>query len=138
MVNANGATTLAANGYTKIAYDTETFDVGSMYDSANKKFLPTTAGIYRIVAQNAINTPGSAVLYFINVYKNGSLYYTGTLWQESITSTYAHLIVDCLVSLNGSTDYIEIYIYNGHATLTYTTVTGTNAHFSANWVGPSS
>ena len=100
---------LAANGgsvanatFTKCLFDTELWDTNNNYTSS--KFTPTVEGYYQINAshQTSGNAPG-----FISIRKNGNEYKRG-FWT---TTNAANFTVSGLVYCNGSTDYVEIYIY---------------------------
>lgn len=102
-VNANQ--TIAATTYTKGNFDTELFDTDSCYDTTNKRFTPTTAGKYFVNATTDINATGTTE---VRLYKNGSvqasLFYKSQGAEEITNGGY-------LVDMNGSTDYLEIFIY---------------------------
>ena len=94
--------TLSSATTTKILYQTEEFDTNSNF--ASSTFTPTVAGYYQVSAAFEINTTlcnGS-----ISLYKNGSIYKrlfsVGVLAGDTFGGS-------CLVFLNGTTDYIEIY-----------------------------
>jgi len=98
-----------ANGvWTKIAYNTELFDTNSNYDNAtNYRFTPTVAGYYQINA--VLSTTANATgLAFIAIYKNGSAYCYGNTVPNS---NGGYITANSLINCNGSTDYIEIYVY---------------------------
>lgn len=98
-----------ANGvWTKIAYNTELFDTNSNYDNAtNYRFTPTVNGYYQINA-NIFTTANATGLAFIAIYKNGSVYVYGNVVPNS---NGGYITIHSLVNCNGSTDYIEIYVF---------------------------
>jgi hypothetical protein len=139
----NAQTTLAANALTKIKFDTKNFDVGTYYDAAtNYRYLPLVSGVYQVNAKVVMNLPTASTRYIISLEKNGSEFNRGT--DVTLPSTTAPtalcLQLNCFVQLNGSTDYIELFVYNLHASNTYTIDNGSSSssNFSAAWVGPSS
>lgn len=96
--------------YTKIQYNTEEFDTNSNFDSTtNYRFTPTVAGYYQLTAM--VNTAGSsgANESLIVIYKNGSAFKRG---QDTLSANYGKGAM-ALVYANGSTDYFEIYFYQG-------------------------
>ncbi len=120
--------TISAATTTKVAFNAETFDTNSNYDSTtNYRFTPTVAGYYKINAEVSFNTGSGS----INIFKNGSNYLTGTEVTYN-ASLGGHMPVSDIVYCNGSTDYIEIYVY----LTTGTTVSygETNTVFSASMV----
>jgi len=102
------STTANNSTWTKIACNIKEFDTNSCYDnSTNYRFTPTVAGYYQVnssVEFNAIS--GSEVT--IAIYKNGSAFKQGL---DIVATTMYQLSINALVYLNGSTDYIEIYVY---------------------------
>jgi len=93
----------------KINFDTEVFDTNNNFDISNGRFTPTVAGYYQInlsiSLQSLANTSGL-------LFKNGSHYLsfvtTGIAGISNTTAT-----TSCVVSMNGSTDYLEGYVYQG-------------------------
>lgn len=124
----------------KINVDSERFDIGSVFDSAvNYRFQPTIAGIYQMSAYFSTTDAISGILYAISIWKNGSLSLLGTIEALTAANTYKSFQVTGFVLLNGSTDYAEMYAYNGHGSSTLTLIGGANNNrFEGCWVGPAS
>jgi len=112
--------TPASGTYTKVVFGTEVYDTNNNF--ASSRFTPTIAGYYQLNASVAVsadtNITGCAILF----YKNGSG--DKSLPSQENTSLsgigYETLSASCLVYLNGSTDYMEVYAY--------VTGTGTNRY----------
>jgi hypothetical protein len=110
----NAIQSISNNTATKIAYNTSVFDTNSNYSTANARFTPTVAGYYQVncVVNAGLVLVTQLVLY---IYKNGAVYqnvvsdYNGG--AAIVTNSSRILNGSSLVYLNGSTDYIEIYIY---------------------------
>jgi hypothetical protein len=104
---------------TKVSFDTETFDVGSCYDTTNKRFTPNVAGYYFVSINVPSAGPGTytgTLAILVKLYKNGSnVEQLGNLFASS---SYPQLNVSKLIYLNGSTDYIEAYVYTTAGGLT--------------------
>ena len=96
--------------FTKLQLQTKVFDTASCFDnSTNYRFTPNVAGYYQINGQVSIG--GAALGYSqITIYKNGSEYSRGSVSPNN-TSVGAQSTVSNLVYLNGSTDYVELYVY---------------------------
>jgi hypothetical protein len=94
---------------TKIAFNSKEWDTANCYDpTTNYRFTPNVAGYYQISSAVGMNaTGGSTGLIFI--YKNGSAYRRGTQ-TSSAGSTY-DATVSSLIYFNGTTDYVEGYMY---------------------------
>lgn len=118
MAYAGAGTSIPNATYTKVLFDTESYDTNNNF--ASSRFTPTVAGFYQINcgASIAATITGIAEL---GVYKNGSVFIYGQTSQ--LTSNYAYLITGVMVYCNGSTDYIEAYLYQSSG-LTQTTNTG--------------
>lgn len=100
---ASANQSLTATTWTKLALDTEIFDVNNDFDTATYRFQPNVAGYYQINANASMNVAGRAIL---RVYKNGS----GHLFFGDIDSTFTRVLSGSAVTyLNGSTDYLELY-----------------------------
>ena len=94
--------------FTKIQFQTEQFDTSSAFDNAtNYRFTPLVAGYYQITL--SMQTVNSISIL-------GSLYFNGAAIAQSVgvpISAVANptIIISKLVYMNGSTDYIEGYVY---------------------------
>jgi len=94
--------------FTKIAFTGETFDTANAFDSTtNYRFTPQVAGYYQLNALGQFD--GTAVTRVIlSFYKTGSLYYIGADFSSTIPPRIG---TSCIMYLNGSTDYAEMYGY---------------------------
>lgn len=103
---------------TKVTFGTEVTDTNANYDTGNSRFTPTVAGYYLISARVLITgtNPAEPV---IAIYKNGAAYAWGPQWTTD--NGNATVGVNAIISMNGSTDYVEIYGYAnvGSGTVTF-------------------
>lgn len=101
--SANTTQSISTNTSTKITFGTEQFDTNSNF--ASSRFTPTVAGYY-VVNAGLILVQGSN-LGQLQIYKNGSIYkvFAGSFAAE------CYLVGSVVVSMNGSTDYLEMYAY---------------------------
>ena len=109
---ASTAQTGISNGtFTKMTFTTEEFDINSDYDTSTSRFTPTVAGYYQVTigAQGATNRSGTGSSFLV-LYKNGSRF-KDKVKNEGHTNQVTFGVHSTLVSLNGSTDYIEAYVY---------------------------
>jgi hypothetical protein len=106
--------TISNNTLTKVTFDTETFDTNNNF--ASSTFTPTVAGYYQVnYSYSALNlTTGRTYTITALLYKSGSSY---TQFEQNITSAADQWgsILTALVYCNGSTDYIEAYIYQNNS-----------------------
>jgi len=99
---------LTSSTYVKAAFNTKVFDTAICYDNTtNYRFTPTVVGYYQVNASYYLN--GVGLNAQANIYKNGSLY-QGTQYSTA-TSTTCLVSISTIIYLNGSTDYIEGYVY---------------------------
>ncbi|NBQ98288.1 MAG: hypothetical protein EBU12_08770 [Microbacteriaceae bacterium] len=104
------AQTITAATWTKVQYKSELWDTDNCFDSTtNYRFTPNKSGYYQInVAAELTGTSGNAVQF--SIYKNGSPY--SKLGHLAETNQGAAGVSGAvLVNFNGSTDYVEVYIY---------------------------
>jgi hypothetical protein len=93
--------------WTKINFQTEEFDTNNNFDNAtNMRFTPTVAGYYQISA-NFVTTSTGGTSERIAIYKNGSIFKSGTYVISYMESGH----VSTLIYFNGSTDYVEAYAW---------------------------
>jgi len=102
---ANSGTSVSNATWTKILFQVEEFDTNSNF--ASSRFTPTVAGYYQLNAswQSGSNNSFAGTAF----YKNGSLYQYGTFTPATSVGTQAG--ASALIYFNGSTDYVEIYVY---------------------------
>jgi hypothetical protein len=103
---------IASVTFTKLQFNTVTFDTSSpvAYDTTNYRFLPKTAGYYQVVGSYYLPAAASGQ-QIISLYKNGSAVSTASYAFTSTASIQPSFTY--LIYLNGSTDYIELYAYQG-------------------------
>jgi hypothetical protein len=100
-------TGLTSNTYTKCNFQTEEYDTNSNF--ASSTFTPTVAGYYQINWGADLYAAGGGTGFISALYKNGSLYrasnglFSGSLTELQVTGT-------TLIYMNGSSDYLDIYV----------------------------
>jgi hypothetical protein len=103
------ALTISSGVATKIPFSNEQFDTNSNYDPiTNYRFTPTVAGYYWFKAQffASVGSGRAGIL----LYKNG-VNINGSLVPGSATGGGVVYTGVALVSMNGSSDYVEAYAY---------------------------
>jgi hypothetical protein len=116
--------------FTKVTLNTELYDTNNNF--ASSTFTPTIAGYYQIsggISNLGGNSPVRTILSF---WKNGAGYaglgdFTNTSCYRAYGST--------LVYMNGTTDYIELYVWLSGSSMSLdygeSTGVGYNCYFSA-------
>src|SRR6056300_12344 len=100
------------NTSTKVQFSTENFDTDNCYDnSTNYRFTPTTAGKYFTYTKIGSDTSAGNMLNSrVQIYKNGSLYTTTYVNMDGNNGEGASPYTGQIVDMNGSSDYLEIYV----------------------------
>jgi hypothetical protein len=95
--------------WTKMTFNTEEYDTNNNF--ASSRFTPTVTGYYQINARVVSNgyTTNQTIL---SIWKNGGES-TGKRLMQIPNSTASSLcpMGSALIFMNGSTDYIEIYLF---------------------------
>jgi hypothetical protein len=127
--------TITTATYTKIALNTKEFDTNNNFDNAtNYRFTPTVAGYYLISGCVYFNiAPTVFTNGSLHIYKNGSSFKFVNL---DVNSTDGHFgsTVTSIVYLNGTTDYIELYVYQGIGSSQNLSGGGSNTYLSGSMV----
>jgi hypothetical protein len=129
----SGNQTIPFNTYTKLTFNSEIFDTNNCYDSTtNYRFTPNVAGYYQVSLQIMVGgTASRDCLVYGLVYKNGSANpnssgaFALTFGSGADNSVYS----SGLIYMNGTTDYLESYMYQYDYTANSTMlakVAGTN------------
>ena len=94
------------NTWAKIPINAEEWDTDSAYDnSTNYRFTPQVAGKYFIYA--SCNNGASLTSQYCAIYKNGCV--SGTAQIDASAGSICN--VTRIVEFNGSSDYVEAYVY---------------------------
>ena len=122
---------ITENTNTKVQFNGETFDTDNCFDSTtNYRFTPNKAGYYEVTCQ--IGYVGSGNFGGINIYKNGTSVSSN---RDASQEGFGYAQVVDLISMNGSTDYLEGYAYIQASGATERVVEGTTASFfNAVWI----
>jgi hypothetical protein len=105
----NTSQSLTGTVYTKLQLNTELFDTANCFDSTtNYRFTPNVAGYYQFNGYCQVNS--AATLWYVNIYKNGSINNYGSYTGASGNALVSN--VSNIIYMNGTTDYIEFYVYS--------------------------
>jgi hypothetical protein len=123
---------LTASTFTKAQLNAEYFDTDSCFDSTtNYRFTPTKAGKYQVNVVSVIGQTSAARAIMV-VALNGTDYcrvYDNTTSYASPTGGSAFLL-----DMNGTTDYIELFVYSAVTATLNNTTSGSGTIFSATWI----
>ena len=101
---SSAAQSISSVTNTKVTFDVEEFDTNNNF--ASSRFTPTVAGYYQV--QGSVRAGSSATGMRTMIWKNGGQYKLGT---DAVSMTNG--LVSTILFLNGSTDYVELYILFG-------------------------
>lgn len=130
VMRAGGGTafSVAHDTQTKATFGAASFDTASSFSS--NRYTPNVAGYYQINA--GVQYEGSSLstnYAVISIYKNGTVYTEGDV---AVLIQFGSLSVSDVVYLNGTTDYIEIFM--AHKEGNAQNMRG--KYFSAAWLRP--
>jgi hypothetical protein len=109
---SNTAFSAATVTYVKIQLNTETFDTDNCFDSTtNYRFTPTKAGYYQFNSRISIGGMAANAQAYGAIYKNGTAVARVGSGARDTTFNYGVTAGSHLVYLNGSSDYVELYVY---------------------------
>lgn len=98
---------------TKVNLDLEIFDTNSNF--ASSRFTPTIAGYYQFNGAVAVPSTSNNLGLCALLFKNGSGHAAGSSGLGSVGQLYASSTVSDLIYLNGSSDYVELYVYGAQS-----------------------
>lgn len=99
----------AVNVSTKAPITTEVFDTNGNYDAANSRFTPTVAGYYQVNADGGNRVALATFGIYISIMKNNATVF-GQGGSTGNDVTFARGQASALVYMNGTTDYLEVYL----------------------------
>jgi hypothetical protein len=109
----NGGQSISPSTATKIALQNEYFDTANCFDSTtNYRFTPNVSGYYQVNGNVGIGVASGSGYTAAVLYKNGSPYTAGAIILNNATYG-SNSNFSAVVYFNGTTDYVEMYIYLG-------------------------
>jgi hypothetical protein len=105
----SSSTSVPINSWTKITLDAELYDTANCFNTSTSRFTPNVEGYY----QFSFNAIVSAIIYtnwLPVLYKNGAEGLRG----NQITGGVYGGGGNGMLYLNGSTDYVEFYLYQAY------------------------
>lgn len=128
----SAGTTITAGNFVKAQFGTEDYDLTGDYDATtNFRFQPSVPGIYNVKATIAFTLADTKIIG-VAVYKNGSVYKQTTHASGATAENASSCSWD--VAMNGTTDYLEIFAFNGDTSNQNLATAAEKSHFSAHRV----
>jgi len=120
---ATAAQTIGAGVQAKVVLNAEEFDTNNNFDSTTTyRFTPTVAGYYMFNGAFFSNLSGSRIN--LTLFKNNNEF--KRLVDSNLASSVYQMSGSAVIYLNGSTDYVELFVYTstgltslGGGSLTY-------------------
>jgi hypothetical protein len=120
--------------FTKVEIDTETFDTDSAYDnSTNYRFTPQVAGKYFFTATIRMSGISTINNYQVFLYKNGSIH--SRFANGGTHAANPSNSVSDILTMNGSTDYVEVFVYQSYGSDRNIDNGDANTYFSGYRIG---
>ena len=114
--SGNTSYSITTNVDTKVRFQNKRFDTANCFDNVtNFRFTPNVAGYYQvnyIVRFQTAASPAMTIAYSM-LFKNGRIYITGNQFMGVSTGTNWDIPSSELVYMNGTTDYLEVYLNVG-------------------------
>jgi hypothetical protein len=109
--NATAQTGIVTSTDTKLEYTTEVFDAAGIFDSTtNYRATPTIAGKYLCIASVGFQNLVAGDITRSKIYKNGAE--VARFSQAQGGSNTESVTVTAIVDMNGSTDYLEHFVFH--------------------------
>ena len=135
-----GANQTAADATaTKLNINTETYDTDGCFDTSTYRFTPTEAGKYFVYGNAEWYSTGNTFNFgAARIYKNGSLLFSLGHNGNASGGAQEGKEPSGVVDMNGSTDYLELYVYQDTSDSSSVTMNGgdgINNYFGAYKIG---
>ena len=102
--------------YVKLHMTTVEWNIGSYFDLTNSRFTPKVAGNYLVSANVCFKDVPDTKFVELMIYKNGIIYRDASTTCGAPTG-WIDLSLPVIVPMNGSTDYVEVYVRCGQASI---------------------
>ena len=117
----NAAQNIDATKWTKVAIDTISRDTEGVVDIVNGRITPNLPGDYIVFGNVRIKGIPDGVSSGVGIYKNGNHVSYGSSTRPGVKADTSWSVSDHIY-MNGTTDYLELYVYNGHSSALALTV----------------
>jgi len=106
----NAAYSFAASNYTAVVFDTISFDPFNIVSTVTGNITPPLPGYYQVSAAVA-GQPSVTAYFAASLYKNGGEATRGNQLYLSASIYFVSNVSD-LIYFNGTTDYLQLYVYS--------------------------
>lgn len=137
-VNRAGDQAIPASTPTEVVFNTVETDSLGAFDTGTGRFTPTVAGWYQVSAGTTIAVAGGVSLNAqIILHKNGAAHKRGSILVMLAAAGFniLELTMSSLVFLNGTTDYISMFVFGTPSAGTVAVIGGaTSSWFNGHFV----
>ena len=110
----NAAQNINATSSTKVLIDAISFDTEDVVNITSSRIVPNLPGYYIAIANIRVSNVPDGMRVIASIAKNGVVVTHGTMVNQGAAGHSVSIAQD-LVYMNGKTDYLELYAYNGHS-----------------------
>lgn len=110
----NAAQSITGTTREKILIDTISFDTEGVVDIANSRIIPNLAGYYQVSGNARFGSIPDGETFFCSIFKNGERVSGGAYFRSGSSGQGISTVSD-LVYMNGTTDYLELYIWSSYS-----------------------
>jgi len=109
----NAVQTVSSSTFTKVTLPSKEFDTASAFDSVtNHRFQPAVAGYYQVNGKLVLSSTQNITRAIVSIRWNGIETNSYGRGQDlSNTTSFITFSVSDLFYLNGSTDFLELWVY---------------------------
>ena len=131
---ATHSTTQTVNNTTsEFAFDTEAYDTDN--DFASNQFTPSRAGKYFVASTIKVQATGSnAPRLRVELRKNGTEIIAQHSERNSTVGSSSEVSVSTMIDLDGSTDYVSVFVNFSDANNTGTADGSNTCSFTGQWI----
>jgi hypothetical protein len=132
----NGTAQTIPNGtvFTKVTLPNADYNVNSGFNTTTSKFQPTIAGYYSITGCVALEATAASFAMVTALYKNGVVH--SQCGNTSVASNLLIAFTHDVIFLNGSTDFVELYVAHDNSTSLPTPATRSDLVFMVGFKTP--
>jgi hypothetical protein len=106
---------LSQNNAAKIQFNSIISDTNSWFDpTTNHRYTPQIAGYYYFFGQAFFTSSGATIAQPL-LYKNGAQVLAGSFFTHTSSTTVVTPPIQQIVYMNGSTDYMELFVFTNGA-----------------------
>jgi hypothetical protein len=117
--NASGSFSVSSSTDTKVPINTVVYDTNNCFNTSTNRFTPNVAGYYQVQGAVFISPPNNTSGFILQIFKNGALFQQ--VHRNQYEVNFNQLACGgTIVYCNGTTDYLELYVWqNGGSTQTF-------------------